>query len=50
MLGVRYVTASGELVRGRGRVVELSLKMLPKPEAYASLALDRETASQRLAR
>jgi glycolate oxidase FAD binding subunit len=63
ILGVRFVTAGGEVVRGRGRVVknaagfdlpklmvgsigqlgilvELSLKVLPRPEAYASLRLE----------
>lgn len=69
VLGVRFVSAAGELVRGRGRVVknaagfdlpklfvgscgqlgvlvELSVKVLPAPEAHVSLALDRDSVEE----
>jgi glycolate oxidase FAD binding subunit len=72
VLGVRFVSAAGELVRGRGRVVknaagfdlpklfvgslgqlgvlvELSVKVLPAPEAHVSLALDRDSAAEAVA-
>jgi glycolate oxidase FAD binding subunit len=69
VLGARFVTADGDLVRGRGRVVknaagfdlprllvgslgrlgvivELSLKVLPRPDAYASIRLDVPTVAR----
>jgi len=63
ILGVRFVSAAGEVVRGRGRVVknaagfdlpklmvgsagqlgvlvEMSFKVLPRPEAYSTLVVE----------
>jgi glycolate oxidase FAD binding subunit len=63
LLGVRFVSASGQIVRGRGRVVknaagfdlpklmvgsagqlgvlvEVSIKVLPRPEVYSTLMID----------
>ena len=76
LVGVRFISAAGEVVRGRGQVVknaagfdlpklmvgslgqlgvlvELSVKVLPRPEAYATLLLtcaDLDRALDGLAR